>query len=140
MLDSKEILLLKHMRNNSRKSLNSLSKESGIPTSTLFDILKRLEKKIVIKHVSLVDFSKLGYNIKTVFSIKTNQKKEIKDFLINEKNVNSLSSLINGFHAECIFRDLKEMDEFKERLKQFQTEEINEFFIVDEIKRESFEL
>ena len=136
MVTGKEILLLKKMRNNSRKSLNSISKEIDVPTSTLFDMLKRLESEIVIKHVSLIDFSKLGYGVKVIFSINTNQKKELKEFLMISKNVNSLSSLINGFQAECVFKDLKEMTEFKEKLKKFQVEEIKEFFIVDEIKRE----
>ena len=72
MVTGKEILLLKKMRNNSRKSLNSISKEIDVPTSTLFDMLKRLESEIVIKHVSLIDFSKLGYGVKVIFSINTN--------------------------------------------------------------------
>jgi len=139
MVTAKEILLLKKMRNNSRKSLNSLSKELDIPTSTLFDTLKKLESEVIIRHTSLVDFSKLGYGIKVIFSINTNQKKDLREFLIVNENVNSLSSLINGFQAECVFRDLKEMTEFKERLKKFEIEELKEFFIVDEMKREGFQ-
>ncbi len=140
MVTAKEILLLKKMRNNSRKSLNSLSKELEIPTSTLFDTLKKLESDVIIRHTSLVDFSKLGYGIKVIFSINSNQKKDLREFLTVNEKVNSLYSLINGFQAECVFRDLKEMTEFKEKLKQFEIEELKEFFIVDEMKREGFGL
>ena len=140
MITSKEVLLLKRLRNDSRRSLNSISKEINIPTSTLFDTLKKLESEVIIRHVSLIDFPKLGYNLKVIFSISLNQKKELKKFLMESRHVNSLSSLINGFHAECVFKDLKEMTEFKEDLKKFEIDEIKEFFIVDEIKREEFRI
>jgi len=140
MVTSKEILLLKKMRNNSRKSLNSISKELDVPSSTLFDMLKRLESHVIIKHTSLIDFSKLGYSIKVIFTINSSQKDDLRHFLMRNENVNSLSTVINGFQAECVFKDLKEMTGFKERLKQFEIDELREFFVVDEIKREGFGL
>jgi DNA-binding Lrp family transcriptional regulator len=140
MITKKETVLLKHLRENSRKSLVSISKETDIPVSTLFDVLKRLESNIIIKHVSLVDFSKIGYGLKVNFVIKSRNKQGLREFLEKHASINSLSSLINGydFYAEGIFKDLKEMTDFKEEIEQFGIEKIDEIFIIDEIKREGF--
>ena len=47
---TKDLLLLNSLRENSRKSLTSLSKQTKIPVSTLFDRLKLLEKEDIIRH------------------------------------------------------------------------------------------
>jgi len=142
MLKEKELILLTHLRKNSRKSLAKISKESSIPISTLFDTLKRLESSIVLKHTSLIDFSKLGYSFRVNFALSSKNKHELREFLMQSYNVNTLSSLINGydFYVECVFRDLKEMTEFKEKLEKFGLKDIKENFIVEEIKKEGFNL
>lgn len=140
MMKEKELILLKHLRQDSRRSLAQISKETNIPVSTLFEILKKLESKAILKHVSLIDFSRLGYSLKVNFAISSKQKQELKEFLMQCFNVNSLSSLINGydFYAECIFKDLKEISKFKEKLEQFEIKNLEETFIVDEVKKEGF--
>lgn len=142
MFNEKEITLLKHLRQDSRKSLTKISKETNIPVSTLFEILKRLESKVITRHVSLVDFSKLGYSLQVNYTLNAKNKKELKEFLLNYPNVNSLSTLINGFdfYVECFFRDLKEMNQFKEKLEKFEIKKIKEIFIIDQIKKESFQI
>ena len=127
-MKEKEAVLLKHLRQNSRKSLVKISQEENIPVSTLFDTLKKLESSIVLKHVSLIDFLKLGYGTKVHFVISSKKKQELKEFLMQNHNVNTLSSLINGydFYVECIFKDLKEMTEFKEKLEKFEINNLEE--------------
>lgn len=140
MLTEKESILLKYLRKNSRQSLSKVSKETKIPVSTLFDTLRKLEAKAITKHVSLIDFSKINYGIKIHFAIKAKNKKQIKEFLMNHTNVNTLSTLINGhdFYAEAIFSTMKDMIDFKEHLESIGTDEIAETFIVDEVKKEGF--
>lgn len=140
MLKEKELILLQHLRQNSRKSLAKISKETNIPISTLFDTLKGLESNIITKHVSLLDFSKLGYSLKANFAIRSKQKQRLKEFLMQNQNVNSLFSLINGFdfYAECVFRDLKQLIEFREQVENYDIKKLEETFIVDEIKKEGF--
>ena len=140
MLKEKEEILLKHLRQNSRKSLAQISKETSIPVSTLFDSLKRLESNVILKHVSLLDFLKIGYGLKINFAVSSKQKQELKEFLMQNHNVNSLSSLVNGhdFYAECLFKDLKERTEFKEKLEKFDITTLEETFIIEEIKKENF--
>ena len=139
-MKEKEVELLRHLRQNSRKSLAKISKETSIPTSTLFELLKKLENTVITKHTSLLDYSKLGYNLKINFAIKTNKKQELKQFLIQHKNTNSLSKLINGhdFYVECIFKDLKQVIEFKEQLERFDIKDLKETQIIEEIKKEGF--
>jgi len=140
LLNEKENELLKHLRVNSRKSLAKVSKETGIPLSTLFETLKKLESEWITKHTSLLDFSKMGHNVKVHMVMNTNRKPELKEHLVQSPNVNSLSSLINehDFYAECIFKDLKEMSEFKEQLTEFDINHLEHTFIIDDIKREGF--
>jgi len=140
ILSEKELSLLRHLRQNSRKSLARVSKESDIPTSTLFDNLRRLESKAISRHVSLLDFQKLGYNVKANFAISASRKKELKDFLVNSRNVNSVSTLISDydFFAECVFKDLREMSMFKDEIEKFGILNIHEHFIVEEVAREKF--
>ncbi len=137
-MKKKEQLLLQHLRKNSRKSLTEISKETGVPVSTLFDTLKRLEANLITKHFSIVDFSKLGYSIKVNFVLSSKKKKELKAFLVQSQNVNSLSSLINGsdFFAECIFKSLKDMTDFKSQLESFDISDMKEIFIIEDLKRE----
>jgi DNA-binding Lrp family transcriptional regulator len=140
MITEKETVLLQHLRKNSRKSLAQISQETNIPISTLFDMLKRLESNVIEKHVSLLDFAKLGYSLKASFIISTQQKQELKEFLLQHPNVNNLSSLINGydFFVECVFKDFKEMVQFKEKISDFEVDDIQESFIIEELKKECF--
>lgn len=140
MIAEKERVLLEHLRQNSRKSLAKISSETKIPLSTLFEALKRLESNVILKHVSLLDFSKLGYGVRVNFLINAMEKNQLKDFLIGSANVNNLSSMTNGcdFMLECIFKDLKELSEFRERLEKFRIRDVMEIFVIDEIKKEEF--
>ena len=78
MLTEKEKTLLQHLRKDSRKSLADISKETKIPISTLFDTLRKLESKVIIKHTALVDFAKLGHGMKAGFAISTKNKPRLK--------------------------------------------------------------
>jgi len=60
MLPEKDLLILKHLRNNARKTLTSISKETNIPTSTVFDRLRIHEKGIIKKYTSIIDIENLA--------------------------------------------------------------------------------
>lgn len=139
-LREKERLLLNKLRENSRKSLAKISKETKIPVSTLFDMLKKMENEYVVRHVSLVDFSKLGYSFKVNFVLGTKDKMKLREHLMKHPLVNQLSTLINGndFFVECLFKDLKQMTDFKEELSSFSITSLEECFVVEELKKEGF--
>jgi DNA-binding Lrp family transcriptional regulator len=139
-LSEKELSLLGHLRQDSRKSLALVSKQANIPTSTLFDLLKKIEQRWITRHSSLVDFSKLGYNVKVHFTLSTPNKKAVKDFMMAHPNVNTLCSLINDadFFAECVFIDLKEMQKFKDDLDKLGISSLQENFVVEDVSKEVF--
>ncbi len=141
MITEKEAVLLRHLRQNSRKSIARISDETNIPLTTLHDTLHKLEAKLRLRHVSLLNFSRLGYNVRVNITIGAYDKELLKIFLIQSHNVNTLSSLVKNsegtdFYADCVFRDLKEYSEFKDKLKEFDLRSFNETYVVDEIKIE----
>ena len=142
MLTKKELLILTHLRADSRKSLAMISRETNIPISTIFDKVNKLGKNTISKYSPLLDFQKLGFGIRINFILKANDKKkqEIKDFLLTNKNVNSILRLNNefDFFVEAVFRDMKGLEEFSESLEKFKIKKKKEFFIIEDLKREEF--
>ena len=138
----KELIVLSHLRQNARKSLTNISRRTGVPVSTLFDKLKKYEKGLIKKHTILLNFNKLGFDVrvKTLLKVTKDNKENLMEHLMKHQNVNSISSVTNGFDfiIETVFRNLKDMQNFSSNLDQFQIEKKEEFFIVEEFKNESF--
>ncbi len=139
-LSYNELLILHELRKNSRISLAEISRKIDIPTSTVFDKINSLNKKLIKKHITIMDFPKMGYNIKVNYIIKAEKKDTLRNFLIDHKNVNTVYRTNNGsdFFVEGVFKNLKESQEFLESLTIFGIEKISEHFVVEELKRESF--
>ncbi|MBS3097788.1 Lrp/AsnC family transcriptional regulator [Candidatus Woesearchaeota archaeon] len=140
MLSEKDLLILGHLRSNARKTLTSISKETGIPTSTVFDKIRAHEKNIIKKHTSIIDFPKLGYNIRTKIMVGSKNKENILKFLLASKYVNSLYQISGQFDllADCIFRDMNELCSFLEELEEFDINKKEVHHVINEIKREEF--
>jgi len=142
LLTKKELLILTHLRADSRKSLAMISRETNIPISTIFDKVNKLGKSTISKYSPLLDFQKLGFGIRINFVLKANDKKkqELKDFLLTNKNVNSMLRLNNDFDffIETVFRDMKGLEEFSESLEKFKIKKKKEFFIIEDLKKEEF--
>jgi len=143
MLNDKEKQLLMQLRKNSRVNINDVAKKFNHATSTMYDMLHRLEYKNIITHTSKVAFDKIGYPIKVFIIVKTtlNNKDKLKEYLQNKSNVNSLD-IINhrsNFHMECIFRTQIEVEEFLEELEERHTlSEINVYTVIETIHTEKF--
>jgi DNA-binding Lrp family transcriptional regulator len=74
------------------------------------------------------------------FSIKTREKETLKNFLLVNKNVNSFYKVSPNFdfYIECVFKDMKELEDFKDNIKKFDIVDLNEINIVNDIKKEGF--
>ena len=138
-MKEKELKLLRYLHANARESLTNISKETGIPISTLFETQKQLENNYVHKHTALIDFQKIGYALKTGFIIKAKDKEKMKKKLMEEKSVNTLTVTANGpdYYTENIFKDLKELEEFKEMLTA-EDAKYTALYVVESIKQEEF--
>ncbi len=142
MLTKKELLILTHLRSNSRKSLVIISRDTGIPISTVFDKVGKLGKNTISKYSPLLDFQKIGFGIRINFVLEANDKRkqELKEFLLENKNINSILRLNNGFDffVEAVFKDMKGFEEFAESLEKFKIKKKKEFFVIEDLKKEDF--
>ena len=82
-LSKNEIKLLTYFRNNARKPLTRISRETRIPVSTIFDKLKTYEKLFIKKYTTLIDFRKVGFDIHVVmlFKIGKTSKQQFQEFI-----------------------------------------------------------
>ena len=145
MKKEKENKLLGIFRENSRLALTKISKETKIPVSTLFDKLRELEaNNIIVRHTSLVDFKKLGYEIRVHYLLASDKKSRDKlaKFLQSASCVNSLCRVSNGFDffIEVIFKKMDELDLFLKELDNFDIIEKKQFWVMEDLKREGFKL
>ncbi|MFH1399647.1 MAG: Lrp/AsnC family transcriptional regulator [Candidatus Woesearchaeota archaeon] len=130
-MHTSDFLILRQLRRCSRQSITSISKETGIPITTVFTRLKKT-RHLVTKFTSLVNFAKLGYSIKVLILLHT-MDSEIQDY-----NINSLHKLDSGRQLiEAVFKDMKAYYEFCDLIRKkgiaFET-----FHIIEELKREDF--
>ncbi len=139
MLTPKDLEIISHLRQNSRKSLVDISNDTKVPTSTVFDKLKCFNDGVIKKYTAIVDFPLIGYNIRVFMMLKSSDEERLKCFLFSHGNVNSVFQINNGyaFFIDCIFRDSKEFFYFRQELdKLIVSKQV--FNIIDEIKREDF--
>lgn len=143
MLSEKELQILTHLRKNGRETLTKLSKKTGIPISTIHDLLKSKYEDVIEKYATLVDFTKLGFGNRAYIILRVNksERSEILEFLLRQEFVNSLYKINNGydFLVEGIFRGIRDLESFTERLdEKFDVREIKIYHVLDDIKREEF--
>lgn len=141
MFSKKELIILNELRKDGRKSLTELSQETKIPISTVLTIVKRLEKNVIQRYISLLNFSKLGYNIRVnlFLKLKEIQKEAGKDFILSHPNINSLYG-VNGhydYFLEGIFKNMGDFGKFKEELETLSLE-VKEHHIIEDVKIEGF--
>ncbi len=139
MLCEKELIVLYHLRKDSRKSYSKISSETKIPISTIHDIVKRLKSKgILYRNTSLINFDKMGFNVRIFLFLKSDNKYNLLDFLSNHKNLNSIKKISHGFDflVEMVFRSLCDYINFKESIFDFNITKIREHHLIENIKLE----
>lgn len=143
MLSKKELLLMAYLRQNARETLTKLSRKTNVPISTIYDKLKQYENDIIKKHTSLLDFNRLGYTTRATIMLKVDKeiKMDIREFLTNSRSINSIFKINNGFDflLEGIFREIKDLEDFLDRLdEKFKIKNKQVYYIIEDIKREGF--
>ncbi len=135
--------IIAYLRRDSRMQLTKLSRKTGIPVSTLFERIKSLRTSVITKPTLILKFSELGMGTHVFIMIKTfgNNRNKVIDYLRNNKNTNSLWRINNHFDilAEVVFADLKEFDDFLQKLDEnFSIRDIELEYVVEEFKKEDF--
>ena len=143
MLNGKEKGLIVALRRQDSQNIMNVSKTQGIPKSTLYDIMHKLQKTDILRHITKISFEKIGFPIKIFFVIRTEiqNREKLKQFLITQKNVNNIHLVNNqsSFHVECIFKNQKEAEEFLEDLEeQTPLTQLSVYNLLDTIQEEKF--
>ena len=143
MINKKDILIISNLRINARMPLTKMSRKINIPVSTIFDRLKINENGLIKKHTCLLNFSKLGYNVRAniAFKVEADDREGLKEYLLKHESANSVYKINNGFDfmIEGIFREIREMEDFIEDLeKRFRILDKKSFYIIEDLKREEF--
>jgi len=123
--------------------LTAISKETGMPISTIFDRLRKYETEGIVKrHTALLDFGKLGYEVKVHIALKVPRecRDNLKAYLLNEPMINSVYRINNGydFMIEAFFKNVNDVHEFVEGLERFKVKNPEEYYVLEEIKKEAF--
>ncbi len=124
--------ILNQLRKNSRLSITEISKKIAIPAATAYGRFHRLKPKYVKRFVPILDFPKLGYNMRTAFFLNANSTKGI-----DTDPVNSMTTL-QGKHnimLECVFRNNEEAVRYAEGLKRYKP---RTYHLVEEVCTEEF--
>jgi DNA-binding Lrp family transcriptional regulator len=142
MICKKELKIISEFRKNSRESLTRTSRKLGIPVSTIYDRLRKYDGNLITKHTAILDFKKLGFGIKVMlaFKIDKENRDNIINFLETHHRVNSIYRISNNsdFLIEVLFKDLRELNIFTEKLETLYAKNIQEYYVVEDIKKENF--
>ena len=142
MMSDKDAWIMSYLRRNARENITDIAKDTGIPATTIYDRVRSQEKKFVKRYVTLLDFAKMCLNTTAVMAINcSSNRQEVQKFLMSHPNINSLHRINFGcdFLAECVFRDLKEFEQFRDRMERdYHIDRMHLFTVVEELKKEGF--
>jgi len=142
MVSVQDLLILSYLRQDSRVNLTAISKSTSVPVSTIFDKIKRYNTGLIKRSTVLIDFRKLGYNLKLtiLLKVKPESRDSLRKFLESHFNVNSIYRVNNGFDfiIEGIFKNLIQVQDFEDALGQFDILSMQQYYILEEVKEEGF--
>jgi Lrp/AsnC family transcriptional regulator, regulator for asnA, asnC and gidA len=144
VISDKDLAILSHLRRDARTKVTNIAQMMDMPATTVYEKIRTHKKKgIVTKHVSLLDFSKLGYNATAYISVSPNQKNtsELLEYLANNDNVNSLflTNSGDGLLFEVIFENMLRLQEFIDHLNENYHTKVQKIWkVAEEYKRENF--
>ncbi len=116
-LDELDIMILERLLKDSRKSLRSIAKEIGIPTSTVHERVKRLVKMGVIKRFTAeLDTKVLGVDVTALIlvSVEGAYITEVEKSLSAFEQVIAVYDITGEFDVAVIakFRSIDELNNF----------------------------
>ena len=144
MIGNKEIKILSNLRHNGREKLTNISKTTNIPVSTIFEKIRKFEEQNIIKrHICLLDFNKLGYEIDVCVLLKVEkpERERLREFLNEKECLNSIFKIGNNydFFVEGLFRDMQHLQDFTDELEErFSLVKNDVLHVVNDEKREEF--
>jgi DNA-binding Lrp family transcriptional regulator len=142
-MKKQELQIVRAFRCNARESLTTASRRLNIPVSTIYDRLRRMHGSVIDRHVSLLNFKELGFDVhvQVAFSIPVSLRDALVAYLKKHPNINALYKTTSAadFVIEVVCKNLVAYNKIIELLEcDFGITDRKEFYIVDKICRESF--
>jgi len=138
-LNERQSYMLAYFRNQARTSLTPMSKELGIPVSTIHENVDKMEDNGVIKrHSSILDFDDLGYTVRVIVSITAPVDSDVGEFLDDCEAVNTAwrTTSASDYVAEAVFNEMRGFDEFQREINNHDVSNVKYSIVMDDIKRE----
>jgi len=102
-LDEKDFRILDVLRNEARDSISEISKKTGIPITTVYNRLQRMEQDGIIKGYSAVlDYEKLGLGVLAYILINISYSKHTGQKIDQESIAKKIRSLENVSEVSII--------------------------------------
>lgn len=138
-MKAKDLKILQELRNDSRRSLTEIGTVTNVPLSTVFKKVDKLEKGLIKKYVSLIDFSFIGFSIRISLVLKSKDRESLRKFLLEHPNVNSVyrTSQDFDFFVETVFPDMLGFEGFMEELNSLVSDK-KIFHVIEELRKEDF--
>ena len=135
--------LITSLRKNARTSLTHLVEEHGIPQSTLYALLGKLEKSAIKRHTCLLDFHALGFHTHAMLLISAPKylRNRIEAYLHAHPSVNSFWRTLGAsdYLCETVFGDEGDLKAFVEELQEdHRRTRCQVLHVLEEKKREEF--
>jgi Lrp/AsnC family leucine-responsive transcriptional regulator len=131
------------LREDSKRDIITIADTLKIKPSSAFKKITFLEKNIIKKHVPLIDFKKLGYNMNSFILIKVDSEEKdlLGDFLYRYKNINNLFMPTSDydFIVQVFHKKKKNFDDFVDLINElFQVEKIIVIPLIGVLRNEDF--
>lgn len=140
----RDMALLASLRKDSRMKLTTMSRQTRIPVSTIFDRIRTFKGSgLVRRYTSLVDFGRLGHqgHAWILLACNKNDRHQLQETLERHPNVNSLLRINNGWNlmAEVVSPGIREVEDFVEQIEdKARITKKMVLFIIREIRKEEF--
>jgi DNA-binding Lrp family transcriptional regulator len=140
MLSEKHVRILQQLRANARMSLARIGRATGIATSTVFDSYQVLQCEANLRHITILDFERLGYPLRKQYLLRTGDRRAALAWLKKHPRINNLYRVdSHDAFFEAIFANMNEAEEFRQQLKQeLKPKELKEYDVLEELKHEAF--
>ncbi len=139
----KDVLILSELRKNARERLTRISKNTGIPVSTIFDRIRLHDGDLITRHTTLLNFQRLNFMTRANIILRVDKKErnELREYFIQHRSVNTAYKINNGFDfmIDVVFKNLKELEEFLDVLdNNYSIIEKQVYYIIEDLKVETF--
>lgn len=138
-IDQLDKHILSILLDDSRLSYRQIAKKSGVSAATVMNRIKDLEKAIIKKYTTIIDYEKLGYDVEVIIEIRISKGKliEVEKEIAHHPNVFGVYDVTGDFDAIILarFPSRRKMDSFIKKVQTYDfVERTNTRVILNTIK------